>query len=153
MLSPKGVVAILIIIAFMGLYGAHRWVVNSEVKQKEAVMAFAYNQKLLNAQLKAAKTEDELRVNASQLTKDKDGKIASIRNELDRANSLLKSRPQRPKDYTTSSSVGSSCTGRELYQEDGLFLRGEAARAEQIVVERDYWYNQYESARKKLNEQ
>ncbi|MNQ83605.1 hypothetical protein D3C85_986930 [compost metagenome] len=98
---------------------------------------------------KAKKVEDELRINASNDKKEKDAKITSISSDLDRANRMLRSRPTRPKVLPPS--TGNSCTGRELYQEDGLFLRGEAARAEALIVERDYYYKRYEDARKKLN--
>jgi hypothetical protein len=139
-LNPYLWVAVLIALA--GLYGAHRWVVNGEVEEARIV---------LKAELesKAKKVEDELRLNAFHERKDEDAKIASIRSDLERANRLLNSRPTRPNVLPPSS--GSSCTGRELYREDGQFLRGEAARAEALIIERDYYYNLYEETRKKLN--
>ena len=131
-----------ILIALAGLYGAHRWVVVSEVKEAETAL-------IVKLEAKARKVEDELRLNALQERKEKDAKISSINSDLERANRLLRTRPTRPPVLPPSSGV--SCTGRELYQEDGLFLRGEAARAEALIVERDYYFNLYEEARKKLN--
>lgn len=142
MSSLKGYVWLLVLMAFMALYGAHRWVVHTEVGEARTVL-------ISELETKAKKVEDELRINASNNKKEKDAKIASISADLDRANRLLRSRPTRPPVLPPS--TGISCTGRELYQEDGLFLRGEAARAEALIVERDYYYKRYEDARKKLN--
>ena len=52
--------------------------------------------------------------------------------------------------------VVQTCTGAELSREDSEFLAGEAARADQILSERNYYYNQYEKARlavEKLNKE
>lgn len=43
-------------------------------------------------------------------------------------------------------------TGMSLSREDGEFLAGEAARAEQYLQERDFYYERYEAARKELKE-
>lgn len=153
MLNLNPYVWLAILVALLGLYGAHRWVVHSEVNQAKAEQVVVWEKKVLEAAQKAAKTEDELRLNAVQAKKDKDAEIARINGELAAANQRLLERPKRPQDYSPSAPVGNSCTGRELYQEDGLFLRGEAARAEALIAERDYYFHQYEDARKKLNEQ
>lgn len=144
MLNLNPYVWLAVLVALLGLYGAHRWVVTHEVKQAEA-------QLIVQLENKAKKTEDEIRLNALHLRNDKDAQLAKVNNDLLRANRLLASRPLRPQ--VLPATVGSACTGRELYQEDGLFLRGEAARAEALIIERDYYYNQYENVRKKLNEQ
>jgi len=141
MLSPKGWVAILVLIALVGLYGAHRAIVNTESSRAVATA-------VQRAHVEAKKTEDELRINLNDLKKDKDAKLARLNNDLSAANDRLRQRPKRTDPPATS---GSSCTGRQLYQEDGLFLRGEASRAEALIVERDYYYNLYEDTRKKLD--
>lgn len=152
MLNLNPYVWLAILVALLGLYGAHRWVVYNAVSKAEAAQVVVWEKKVFEAEKKAAKTEDELRLNAVQAKKDKDAEIARINNELAVANQRLLERPKRPQDYSPSSPVGNSCTGRELYQEDGLFLRGEAARAEALIAERDYYFQRYEDARKKLNE-
>jgi len=43
-----------------------------------------------------------------------------------------------------------ACPGRELSREDAEFLVREAARADVVVSERDYYYGRYEDARTKL---
>ena len=153
MLNLNPYVYLAILVALLGLYGAHRLVVHNAVSKAEAAQVVQWEKKVLEAEKKAAKTEDELRLNAMNSKRDKDAEIKRINDELAIANKRLLERPKRPENYTPTAPVGSSCTGRELYQEDGLFLRGEAARAEALITERDYYYNQYEDARKKLNEQ
>jgi hypothetical protein len=62
---------------------------------------------------------------------------------------LIRELHTRPSRSTTTPDTP-SCTGRELYREDGEFLAREAARAEKIIKERDFYYEQYEEARKAL---
>lgn len=147
-LNPYPWLALIIVLA--GLYGLHRYVVYDAVKRSTVQIEQRYEKALDQAKAQAKATEDELRLNASWLTKEKDAKIASIAAERDRINGLLQYRPSRP---TTGATPGatSSCTGRELFKEDGLFLTGEAARAEALIAERDFYYQAYEDARKKLN--
>ena len=68
-------------------------------------------------------------------------RVASLRREL------LK-RPSRSDPVIAG--TGATCTGRELYREDGEFLVGEASAAERIRLERDYYYERYEEARKQI---
>lgn len=159
MLSSKAYVAIAVIVALMGLYGAHRAIVASEVKQavQQNVLAMnsEYQKKLETARAATKKTEDELRLNALQTTKEKDAKIATTRRELDVALERLRTRPERPSPESPSAAPGnsSSCTGMSLYRADAEFLTREAARAQSVLIERDYYYKQYEDARKKLDGQ
>ena len=149
-LNPWPWVALFLVLA--GLYGAHRGIVYSEVKKAETAITAVYDKKVADAATAARKTEDELRENKLYSDKDKDAKIKTISDQLALANKRLLDRTQRPANYTAPTTVVQSCSGRELYREDGLFLRGEATRAEALIVERDYYYNQYEYARKLLDE-
>ena len=153
MLNLNPYVYLAILVALLGLYGAHRVVVHNAVSKAEGAQVVVWEKKVLEAAQKAQKTEDELRLNALNAKKDKDAEIKRINDELALANKRLLERPKRPQDYSPTAPVGQSCTGRELYQEDGLFLRGEAARAEALIAERDFYFNQYDEVRKKLNEQ
>jgi len=84
-------------------------------------------------------------------TKQKDAKIDSIQRQLADTIKRLRERPVRP-NVVTVTEVRESCTGRELYREDGEFLAREAARAERILEERNFYWQQYENARVKLEE-
>lgn len=148
LINPWPWIAALILLG--GLYGAHRYYVHIAVKQAIVQIEQKYQTAYNQAQAKAKATEDELRINENNLRKDKDATISRIGVELAATQRLLQLRPSRP---STGAPTGSSqsCTGRELYKEDGLFLAGEAARAEALIAERDYYFNAYEDARKKLD--
>lgn len=111
-----------------------------------------YKQKMTEAALQASKQTIELRQSADALKDTKDAQIKTLRSKLDIALSELRNRPYRPSDYTPPSQGGTACSGTELFREDAEFLTREAARADKIIVERDYYYKQYEDARLKLEE-
>lgn len=76
--------------------------------------------------------------------------------EIERINGLYddlaeRMRKRPPRSSAPAAKTPSTCTGAELYREDGLFLAGEAARAEKIIKERDYYYDEYERARAALD--
>ena len=143
----------LIVAVFLALLGAFHFYEQDKAvaKAKESVEQ-VYKTKLEQAATAAAKTETTLAVQSAQAIKAKDEKIASISKRNVELNRLLANRPSRPTDNSQSPSTGSSCTGTQLYREDGEFLAGEAARADKIVVERDFYYNEYEKARNALLE-
>lgn len=76
----------------------------------------------------------------------KNAEIETINSKLALLRGELRKRPSR----STAPSSSTSCTGRELLREDAEFLAGEAARAEQIMKERNYYYERYEEARQML---
>lgn len=78
----------------------------------------------------------------------KDNEIKRITILHDNLAERLRNRPSR--NSSTTSEARKTCTGAELYREDGLFLAGEAARAERIIKERDFYYEQYERARQRI---
>lgn len=81
----------------------------------------------------------------------KDAKIADIERNLRSAIKRLRDRPVRP-NVVTITEIREACTGAQLYREDGEFLAREAARAERILEERNFYWQQYENARLKLEE-
>lgn len=113
-----------------------------------------YKTKLIAAQQKAADQTSALNTYKVQADKDKTNEINRISAEYEHTISSLSDRPTRA-DLTSSvaSAVArarSACTGAQLFKEDGGFLAGEAARADKIIVERDYYYGRYEDARRTL---
>lgn len=123
--------------------------VNSAVAQAKASLHREYEQKLSEEKDKAIAKERKLQQDSLTLTKKKDEKIKSISSKLNVAISKLQHRPSRNSAPTsaTASTAGNSCTGAELYREDGEFLTREAARADKILEERNYYHEQYERAR------
>lgn len=100
------------------------------------------------------KAEGELIAKHNILMEERDAQLLAVNASLDDALERLSNRPTRPASVSnpSTSKVEQACTGRELYREDGQFLAREAARAEALIIERDYFYNEYENARKKLEE-
>ena len=83
--------------------------------------------------------------------KEKDVKITSIERNLRYDIERLRNREVRP-NVVTITETRETCTGTGLYREDAEFLTREAARAEKVRIERDYYWQQYEDARLKLGE-
>ena len=77
--------------------------------------------------------------------KEKDVKISSIERNLRSDIERLRNREVRP-NVVTITETRETCTGTGLYREDAEFLTREAARAEKVRIERDYFWQQYENA-------
>lgn len=84
--------------------------------------------------------------------KDKNEAIKKNTASLQSVIDSLRKRQSRPANVSNNTSAGSTCTGAQLYREDAEFLAREAARADSVIIERDYYYGQYESVRKLLND-
>jgi hypothetical protein len=96
--------------------------------------------------------EKDLSASISNFAKEKvvyEEAIADLRNELI---SRVSKRPNRPTSTPTNPNPTIACTGAELPREDAEFLVREAARADEIVVQRDFYYKSYEDVRHKLAE-
>lgn len=148
-LNPYYWLGILIVLG--GLYGAHRYVVYEAVQRTTVQIEQRYETQRLQAEAAAKETTRLLQMSADRDRQLKDEKIASISAERDRLSRMLQSRPKRPTSVPDNTGTKSSCTGAQLYQEDGIFLVWEATRADEVVTERDYYYNEYEKIRKTLN--
>jgi hypothetical protein len=91
--------------------------------------------------------EKQLDSNKSQADFVKAFAVADVTNRLNATISSLRNRPVRP---ATVASTQPACTGAGLYRDDAEFLARLASDADQVKIERDYYYGQYESARKLL---
>lgn len=144
---PPWLIKIIALGAVLGLlWGIHTYDKHSAVKE-------AVTNTELRIEKQARENADEI---SSLLKKDsakaqgiKNEKIKSLTRERDNLLNSLRERPSRDSDSTAP---GNSCpaTGAQLYKEDGEFLAREAARADRIKEERDYYYLEYENARKQL---
>lgn len=154
MFKPWPWVALLIVIA--ALVGFHVYDKNTAVKAAivatTATLNKEYQAKLDKTVKEAATVTDKLKLDASKAQENKDAEIKKLANSLSAATRSLQNRPKRESAPvpTDTPSIVSSCTGAELYREDGEFLTREAYRAESLITERDYYYNQYETARQEL---
>jgi hypothetical protein len=108
------------------------------------------------AQEAARVKEQSLQAQADRLREEKDNEI---RNLNARATALTNSLRDRPSRTTTVASTVPSptglscptltCTGAELSREDGEFLAGEAARADEARTLLKQCYDQYNAVRQK----
>lgn len=121
-----------------------------EMEQQKQAIEGAYAVELVKAYQKKANTESKLNATLTKANKDKDEKLAATNVRYNNLLKRLQDRPSRSTAVAPTSSVGSSCTGAELYREDGELLAGEASRAEKVRIERDFYYDAYERARKAL---
>lgn len=96
--------------------------------------------------------ERELRDSLHVAIQEKDYEIKTITDRLD---SSLVSLQQLRSKYEANTNTSNSCTKppTEFYREDGEFLAREAARAEKVLKERDFYYERYEEARRRLRDQ
>jgi hypothetical protein len=112
--------------------------------QKEVVLTH----KVYEAKLNMSEEQHEQAI--AKLNKERDEEITSITVARDNIIRSLQQRSSRPQIITETREIRKACTGRELFKEDGEFLTREAARAEKILMERNYYYDRYEQARQFL---
>lgn len=96
--------------------------------------------------------EKGLRDSLYEAIQEKDYEIKTITDRLD--NTLVSLQQLRSK-YEANSNTRLTCPKppTEFYREDGEFLAREAARAERVLKERDFYYERYEETRKALGGQ
>lgn len=147
------------VIILGSLYGLHIWdrssTVKKEVTREVEILNVGYQKRINEQVAKTRLVETKLKEFKNESEKSKQAAISAIDSKLVVAiNELRNERAKRPtpKANTPIAPIIGTCTGRELYAEDGEFLTREAARADKVVVERNYYYTQYENARKVLDE-
>jgi len=127
----------------VALGGIHVYDKQQAVTKAENSIILSYELKNKEAIVKA-KEEANILSKKQQEAKDaKDKEMVSLNTRLSNAIRMLNDRASRPKQSGDTLVVAAACTGRELYKEDGEFLTREAFRADAVVVERDYYYNEY----------
>lgn len=138
----------IVAMALLGaLLGIHVW----DKERALGNLRTTYAVQVAEAKTKTIEAESKLREQkvVSDAKREKD--VSELERKHAIAVKRLQQRPSRPAPGTITETVY-SCTGAQLYREDGQFLRGEALRADQAVIDRDYYYNAYEQARLKLEE-
>ena len=94
--------------------------------------------------IETQKLQDQHQVATDEIRKVKDAQIRDINSKLVDAISELRKRPSRPE----SPIARQSGTGATLFAEDAIFLRREAARADEIRVGLEACYAQYDAINK-----
>jgi len=138
-----------------GGFGWHvldkREAVSDAITATTGALKEKHDKALALAAEQAQNASKDLQAKANQDRETKDEKIRTLSTKLDTALSELRKRPNRPSDIANHPPSVEACTARELYREDAEFLTREASRAESVLIERDYYYNEYEKVRKKLD--
>lgn len=144
-----GAIAFLLVLG--ALFGAHLYDKQRAVSLAVENVELQYEAKLREAEALSAKVETQLLVEHFNLRDEKENEILSITAKHDATVAGLRTRTSRA-ESASAACIRGPITGAQLPREDGEFLAGEASRAERVLKERDYYYKEYESARKKLEE-
>jgi len=106
------------------------------------------------AQDQARQKEQALQAGADQLRQEKDREIRNLNARATALTNSLRDRPSRAAtvtgpvpDTANAGCAPTSCTGAGLSKEDGEFLAGEAARADQLRALLKQCHAQYETLR------
>ena len=127
------------VIVILTIFCMGVWYVDHRARKEE-------RQEYAQAAEAAKEVEKVLKLSSARALQEKDEQIKAVDSKLASIRSELRKRPSR----ATAPKNSSSCTGRELPREDAGFLAGEAARADRVLKERNYYYEEYERARLEL---
>ena len=152
-------VLLTLVLAIAGAAGGGYYKGNSagraEVQQawdKEKAEQYAAYAK---GQEEARKREQDMQEAADRLRRDKDAEIRNINARATALTNSLRDRQTRPTEASgVSGAPGArpaSCSGKELYREDGEFLVRLAAEADELRAALKQCYTQYNTARQKVN--
>ena len=146
-------IAIAILVSVIGAFIWHENELSGARKEATADVVKEYSNDALEQSLEAIQTEKQIVEDALKAERKKNDAKQGI---IDRNAALIRSLQHRPtredsKEANPSTpEAGSPCTGAELHREDGEFLAREASRADEVIVDRDFYYERYEDARQQL---
>lgn len=149
--------AAICLLAIAGTYYWHNGKVKEAENEVRVELAQQSKRQIDQLQINSIKVESELK---DKIRKVEDDKQIQKAIDADRINSLvasLRNRPERrdsesnlPRDSCNCESTQGS-TGAGLYKEDGIFLIGEASRANSIKLELLSCYDKYDKVKETLD--
>lgn len=155
LLNKYSISALILLVCVVSGYIAHERAVSKALERARSEVKQQYTQTYvegLEEALKASNSlNEELKESYAKLRKDKDRIIAVRDSDI----KLLQQRPTRAevesiRSNTNNTSCPAALSAAELPREDAEFLTREAARAEGVMEERDFYYEQYETVRRKM---
>ena len=149
-------IVIAFLIAGLGAFAWHKNKLSEASKLAKTEVVKEYANEALEQALEAVAVERDLIKKSLEDERKKTNEKQAIIDNRDAPIRSLQQRPKRESAKSTSTISPLSCpssTGAELYKEDGEFLAGEAARAEQALVDRDFYYQQYMNVYEKMNKE
>ena len=145
-----------VLVLFSLLFAWHKVLVHEAVTQ--AVSDIQAQQVKENFRLKERSRDAKIALQESfdKIQKDKDEKLKSLNSRVASLTLSLQQRSSRAEssgvpDNSKAAEVRPEGTGLGLYQQDGLFLAREAARAELIKEELLTCYRSYDTAKETLD--
>lgn len=140
---------VLLGVLLASVIGYHHLSKKNAVRDALNAQTVLYESLMQEERIRAQETTNLLLTAMVEDMKEKDEEIQNITADRDDLLRRLSKRPSR-EDSSSASQDRNTCTGAELLREDGEFLAREAARADKILTERNYYYEQYERARRAL---
>ena len=146
-------IVIAFLIAGLGAFTWHKNKLSEASKLAKTEVVKEYANEALEQAIEALVAEKNMVLSSLQAEQKKNSDKQTI---IDRNATLIRSLQQRPKREDSSKadsaapSIEAACTGAQLHREDGEFLAREAARADELIVDRDFYYERYEYARQQL---
>jgi hypothetical protein len=146
-----GIVGVLIVL--VGVW--HYMSLKAAVGAAKASVVAEYQIEIDKSVAKAIEDTKKLQESADVI---KEKKYETLKRNNDKLLADIVSLQQRakrpsPTNLAPNPSAREACTAAQLYREDAEFLAREAARADSVLIERNYYYEQYESIRKQLSPQ
>lgn len=147
---------ITVLITIACLFGWHRYEIHKSVNIAVTEQANIYQKRIDELTIKSLKVESDLKTKVSSIQGEKDAQIKDIDRKY---RTTIDSLRQRQERSTASNSTGNSsnaestkgATGAELYREDASFLAGFARDTEELKVQLNACYLQYDNVREQLN--
>jgi hypothetical protein len=147
------------------LAGAYSFVTDRAADRREAKVRAEYAERdrqalaALHAAEKANRRKEQSLAEEIVLSKQREADaLAALGAANRRIDGLLLNRPARPAAVPGAAATAPAgqgqrfCTGRELYRDDGEFLRREAQRADTLRLALKQCYAQYDAAVKAVND-
>jgi hypothetical protein len=149
-------------IGFLGVLTASLWFthlasLNHAVKLNTQVVETRMNKdyqvKLDKAVKDAIASTKAMQIKADELKAKANEELKAINATLSADIKRLQYRINRPSPEVIAKSAesGITCTAAQLYREDAEFLTREAARADGVIIERNYYYDRYVAAQRALD--
>lgn len=140
---------VLVVVSLVLGISLHWYLKNSAVERALEAQKASYELKFKEEMTKAQESSIKLLNSAMADLQKKENEIKNINIKLSTLTSELQQRTSR-ENSSSNTRAPSPCTGAFLYREDSEFLAREAARADRILKERDYYYENYQHVRREL---
>lgn len=145
LVSTKLKLGAIIVACILGLVYISQRIQQIEMRAIEDVVQ-EYGDAAAENSIANSMAESKIREAVIEAERKKDEEYRSIVDGLERDIKRLSNRPVRSNTPSNNPECAAPKTGASLSREDAEFLTREAARADEIILERDYYYSAYKEA-------